>query len=474
MQGIQVLQLQQFYKAKVVDIKQLDLYMGKSYGLIGTNGVGKTTFLKLLSGSILPDSGEIIRNNLDIEMVHHELGLFQQLTVYENMFLNREFMKTYGPIMKIDWNKVIKETKNLLEVNKVDIDPYKRVKDLDLGTQKIIEVIIAISKNPDVIIIDEPLALLDLEQVDLLNSLLKSFQNGNKMILYSSHRVDQMIQTVDEVLIMRGGSIVDQKTASEGDLTQLWEFSERDTHKYPKRYVKHGDTLLKVNKLKTQKLTNVNFDLAEKEILGIIGLKGANKSDIGRAIFGAIPHQGNMYLEGRLFKNKNTSQAVEAGICYIGHSQEGLFVEDSIYDNIISANGKRARKLNKKAKHIITKYYLDLLNVGSHTMGRQLLNLSAGNKQKVLLAKWFFSNSKVFVFDKPTANIDASSKVDVYNIFSDLAESGAGIIIISNDLEEIAGICDRVISIRDGRVTHEVQRKDLTVHHLIDILQNWE
>lgn len=474
MQGIQVLQLQQFYKAKVVDIKQLDLYMGKSYGLIGTNGVGKTTLLKLLSGNIQPDVGEINLNDLNVEMVYHECGLFLQLTVYENMFLNREYMKSYGPIQRIDWKKVIQETKSLLEAYDLQVDPYKRMKDIDLGTQKIIEVIIAISKNPDVLIIDEPLALLDHEQVDILNQLLKTFQNGNKMIIYSSHRVDQMIQTVDEVLIMRGGQVVDTKSTTEENLSQLWEFSESDTHKYPKRIVKQGETLLKVNKLRTQKLNDIQFDLAEKEILGIVGLKGSSKSDIGKAIFGAIAHQGNIYLEGRLIKNKNTSQAAKAGICYIGNSQEGLFVDDSVYDNIISANGKRARKLNKKAKQMITRYYLDLLNIGSHTMGRRLSHLSAGNKQKVLLAKWFFSNSKVFVFDKPTANIDASSKVDVYNIFADLAESGAGIIIISNDLEEIAGICDRVITIRDGFVKDEIKRKDLTVHHLIESLQNWE
>lgn len=473
MQGIQVLGLQQFYRAKVVDIEQLDLQIGKSYGLIGTNGVGKTTFLKLLSGIIEPDCGQINLNNLKVEMVYHESGLFQQLTIYENIFLNREFIKSYGPIKKIDWKKVIKETEKLLKKNKLNVDPYSKAKNVDLGTQKIIEVVVAISKNPDILIIDEPLALLDVEQIELLNRLLKVFQNGQKMIIYSSHRVDRMIGTVDEVLVMRSGQIVDRKASSEQNLVQLWEFSERDIHKYPKRIVKHGDTLLKVNNLKTEKLSRIQFDLAEKEILGIIGLKGAYKSDIGRAIFGAIPHQGKVYLEGRLIKTKSTSQAVEAGICYIGNSQEGLFVEDSVYDNIISANGKRARKLNKKAKEIITKYYLDLLNVGSHTMGKQLNHLSAGSKQKVLLAKWFFSNAKVFIFDKPTANIDASSKVDVYNIFSDLAESGAGIVIISNDLEEIAGICDRVISIGKGGITREIERNDLTVHHLIEALQNW-
>jgi ABC-type sugar transport system ATPase subunit len=458
----------------VVDIDELELEIGHSYGLMGTNGSGKTTLMKLLAGYMKEDAGKIDKQGLRVEMVQHEVGLFQEQTLYENMFLNREASKRIGPFKWIDWKTTKQWSRLLLEKYQFDIDIEVKTKSLGLSTQKIIEIMIALSKDPDVLIIDEPLTLLDLEQVKEVNSLLKAFvEQGNKMLIYISHRMDELFMLADEVITLRNGRIYQKRLMSPEEALKLWEFSETDIRKYPKRQVTLGKELLRVSQLTTNHLSGISFDLKEGEILGIIGLKGSHKSDIGRALFGALTMEGQLRIHGKPLKLKSTAQAVSEGICYMGSTQEGIFLEDSILENVVSANTKRARRLSLSAKKLISKYYLEKLNINTNELSQSAHTMSAGNKQKVLLAKWFFSSSKVFIFNKPTANIDIPSKVDIYNVFADLAESRAGLIIISNDLEEVAGLCDRVLVIKEGCLDCILDRKMLSVHHLVSILQNW-
>lgn len=456
----------------VLNIEHVFLELGNVYGLVGTNGVGKTTLLKILTGVLAPDSGKI-EHDMKIEMVAHESGLFQELTVYENMFLNREYVHQLGCFKAMDWIKIKKKAKEILFQFGLKIDIEQPVRKLELSVQKLLEVIIALSKNPDVLIIDEPLTLLDLEQVDYLNELVKGFMTPEKMTIYSSHRLDELFQVVNQVITMRDCKIIDIHKAEDRIRNGLLEFSEKDIHKYPKRLVKMGPNILEVHRLCADHISNIDFSLRKGEILGIVGLRDAYKSSIGKALFGAIPSTGSISVEGSVKRIRSTTHAVEAGICYIGSTNEGMFIDDSILNNVVSANVPRARRLSRSAKRLISKHYLEMLNISNDQVDQPMEAMSAGKKQKVLLAKWFFSKSKVFIFNKPTSNIDVPSKVDIYNIFSDLAESGAGLIIISNDLEEIAGICDRVLVIASGGIKMELQRKDLSVHRLVEVMQNW-
>ncbi|PKM68281.1 MAG: hypothetical protein CVU95_03525 [Firmicutes bacterium HGW-Firmicutes-2] len=461
-----------YHHNTVLDIDQAYLALGNIYGIIGTNGVGKTTLLKIISEKILPDSG-FIKHDLSIEMVCHENGLFQDMTVYENMFLNREPKLSFFGLKKYDWKQVRLKTKEILNAFNLDIDPKARVSELKRATQKLLEVVIALSKEPDVLIIDEPLTLLDLEQVQFLNDMVKNFMSSERMTIYSSHRLDELFQVVNQVITMRNGKIVGIVEAEEAISGGLLEFSEKDIHKYPKRRIRFGEPILTVQGLKTEHILNIDFELRKGEILGIIGLRGANKSTIGKALFGALPYDGHIKVEGSEKRIRTTTHAVEAGLCYLESSNEGMFVEDSVMENIVSANVPRVRRLSKSAERLVSKYYLELLNISNTQVDYLMEDMSAGNKQKILLAKWFFSKSKIFIFNKPTANVDNSSKVDIYNIFADLAASGAGIILISNDLEEVAGLCDRVLVIEGGKIKQEINRKDLSVHNLIKILQDW-
>jgi len=389
------------------------------------------------------------------------------------MFLNRETYRGFGPIKWINWSDMYHQTKLILHKYNLELNIKHQVKKLDLATQKILEIIIALSKNPHVLIIDEPLALMDHEQVKMVHRLLKDFMTKDKIILYISHRMDELASLANEVITLKNGHVIKQQQVTNTNYSQLWEFSEKDINRFPKRKIKQGKQLLKLEHFGTDHLRDINLSLKEGQIIGIVGLKGSYKSELGKGIFGAIPYVGKISMQGQEVKIKTTAHAVEHGICYIGSAQESTFIEESIYENVVSANGKRARRLSHSAKKLITKYYLEMMNVKTNNIANAMDSMSAGNKQKILLAKWFFSRSKVFIFNRPTSNIDVPSRVDIYNIFSDLLESKAGILVISNDLEEISGICDQVIVIKDGIIKDVLMDKNLSVNSLVASLQNW-
>ncbi len=471
--GILIENVKKAYHHNVVlNIENAVFDLGNIYGVTGTNGVGKTTLLKIINKTIEPDVGQVT-HDLRVEMVCHENGLFQDMTVYENMYLNREPRQSILGLKRIDWKQAKRKTGEILQAFGLDIDPLVHVRELKMATQKLLEVVIALSKEPDVLIIDEPLTLLDLNQVQFLNTMVKKYMTDERITIYSSHRLDELFQVVDQVVTMRDGKIVAIQEAEETILEGMLEFAEKDVHKYPKRRIAFGEEILSVRGLATDHIHRIDFELRKGEMLGIVGLRGAYKSSIGKALFGVIDFEGHIKVEGSEKRIRTTTHAVEAGICYLGSANEGMFIDDSVMDNIVSANVPRVRKLSRSAKQLISKYYLELLNVSNAGVDYLMENMSAGNKQKILLAKWFFSKSRVFIFNKPTANVDNSSKVDIYNIFTDLAETGAGIILISNDLEEIAGLCDRVLVIEAGKIKQEIQRKDLSVHNLVKALQDW-
>lgn len=483
--GIKIKKLKKSYNSKVVlDIEEQFLEAGKIYGLVGNNGSGKTTLLKILAGvescDLVADTSQgasqafFSLDKTKVEMVYHDHGLFNDLTVCENMFIGDEpYKKHLGLVKSIDWKEMKVECQRVLDEFGLDVNALQKVSELNYSTQKLVEIVIAMNRKPDILIIDEPLVFLDINQVGQLQVLFKEYMSEERIILCSSHRLDEIIKMIDQVITLRDGKIASVDEATDSLMAGMLEFSERVVHKYPKRKVPKGGPILEVKGLRTKNVKDVTFQVMEGEILGIVGLRGAYKSEIGKALFGALPSQGRVRVMNSEKRIRSTSHAVEAGICYMGNTNEGVFLDDSIVDNIVSANIPRARKLSRSAKRLVSKYYLDLLNIGYDHENQALKTISMGNKQKILLAKWFFSKSKIFIFNKPTANIDSVSKVDIYNVFVDLAESGAGLIMISNDLEEIAGMCDRVLVIEDGKVKNQIRREDLSVHQLVKEMQNW-
>ena len=471
--GIRLSHLKKAYNDNLVlDIEEAVLHTGHVYGLIGNNGVGKTTLLQMIAGSVSPTSGTIALDGLKVEMVYQERSLFQEMTVYENMFIGREPRKDVFGLPRIDWKKVKQDTQAVVDKYGLPVDIHAKVGDLGLSVQKLIEIVMALARTPDVLIVDEPLTYLDIEQVHYLNERITDFVGPSNMVIYSSHRPEELFQVIDQVITIKERHLAIEP-ATDTFMAGLLDFSEKVVHKYPKRPVRQGGKVLEVRHLKCDYINDISFSLNKGEILGIVGLRGAYKSQVGKAIFGSIPFEGRILVEGNEKRIRSTYHAAEAGICYLGNVDEGVFLEDSVIENVVSANVPRARRLSQSAKRLISKHYLDRLNIRYENEHQRLETMSSGNKQKVLLAKWFFSKSKVFIFNKPTSNIDVISKVDIYNIFVDLAMTGAGIILISNNLEEIAGMCDRVLVIEGGRIKSEIPREGLSVHKLVQEMQNW-
>ncbi len=473
--GIKIRNVKKSYEDNmVVNVDELFLEPGMRYSLVGSNGSGKTTLMNIIVGNINADEGAVYSNQSKVEMVHHEDGLFQEMKVYENLFLNRESYYNLGRRRYVNWHKTKQRAEELLKKYGLNVDIHSKIKSLDGATQKLLEIIIALSKDPDVLIVDEPMTYLDVEQMNYVGGLLENFMGQNKTIVYITHRIDKIARNSNRIIVMRDGRVADVMEGTDGSWAAYREFSEKDAHKYPKRPFEPGNVFFEISNLKTEHIQGIDFFLREGEILGIVGLKGSYKEEIGKAIFSAVPHEGKFMLDKRVVKLKSTAQAVDKGICYIGGKQEGIFTEDTIYSNVVSANTRKIRRLKHSARKLISKYYVDMLNVKGGSLEKPVEALSAGNKQKVLLAKWLFSNSKVFIFNKPTSNIDASSKIDIYNIFNDLVESGAGIILISDDLEEVAGLSDRIMVLKNGRIQQWLEGKDKSVYKIIATLQNWD
>ncbi|GMQ59437.1 sugar ABC transporter ATP-binding protein [Vallitalea sediminicola] len=442
-----------------VNIESFRVYEGEIYALIGSNGSGKTTMMKILSGLESFDSGVVELLCEDkIFMIHHETSLFQELKVYENMFMNDEPKIGISKLKIVDWKKIRERTIKILDEYGLKIDIDTKVKYLSVATQKVLEIVVALAMESKIIIIDEPLALLDKNESEQLNKLIKKIKEKGMTVIYISHRMDEILEIADHITVLNKGIIIQDDIKEKYDKSQLIRYMVgiKKRERYPKRNFKIGRELLRVENLSTKVISDINFSVNEGEILGITGLRGSHKSSIGLALFGAMDFNGNIYIEDRKAKISSTHQAVNNGICYIGDKNEGVFYDNSIYENMTSANVKKIRALSRSAKKLITSHYVEMMNITPNDIRVRLRNLSAGNKKKVMLSKWLFSNSKIFIFNKPTANIDVASKIDIYNIFMDLASSGAAIIMISNDFDELIGMSDRIVIMDQGKMVAEL------------------
>lgn len=445
------------------DIESFKVYEGKIYALIGSNGSGKTTMMKVLCGLEDYDSGTVELNcDNKVYMIHHETSLFQELRVYENMFMNDEPTIGIKRLRIVDWTKIRKKTKQILDEYEIDIDIDMKVKYLSVASQKILEIVVALAMESKIIIIDEPLALLDKNEIETINRLIKKIKERNITVIYISHRMDQILEIADHITVLNKGKIIQDDIKEKYDKGQLIKYMVgiKKRERYPKRNIRIGKELLRVENVNTNVISDISFNVKQGEILGITGLRGSHKSSIGLALFGVMDYSGNIYIDDKKVKMNSTHQAVTNGVCYIGDKNEGVFFENSIYENITSANTGKVRTLSRSTKKLITGHYVEMLNITPKDISVRLKHLSAGNKRKVMLSKWLFSNSKIFIFNKPTANIDIASMIDIYNIFMDLASSGAAIIMITNDFDELIGMSDRIIVMDQGKKVADMEGYD--------------
>lgn len=467
----------------------LCLRSGEVHALVGENGAGKSTLMNILAGVYPKDSGEIILDGkaIEIENAKHaqKLGigaifqnydLFYEMNIVENIFINQEPSVKIGFIRFIDWRTAYKRTDEILKYLNINVDPKTPVKALNVGTQKFIEIARAIINKSRIVVMDEPTAALTENEVQFLFKIIGNLKSMGVSIIYISHRLQEIMHIADKITIMRDGETISTIDREKFDSSRIIKMIVGDKIKdrYPKLDVKIGKDILIAKNLRDQYLLkDVSFFVRKGEILGITGLRGSGKSTLAKVLFGIEPLvSGSIYIKGRKVTIRNTEDAVKNGLCYVPPNRldEGLVNEASVENNTVITNLKGVLKkvaISPRLKSTEAGKYTKMVGAKYSSLKEKIKYLSGGNQKKVILAKWLFKNSNILILNEPTSGIDVASKVDIYNILNELVMSGAAIILISSEIPEILGMCDRILVMREGSIVGELNRGEASQEQII-------
>lgn len=459
-----------------LDHVHFDVKRGEVHALMGENGAGKSTLMKVLTGIYTKDSGTIEYEGKEVEfhnareaqdagvvIVHQELNMVGHLTVAQNIFIGREFKKG----LKIDDKKMNEEAKKLFERLNIDIDPSATMSDLTVGKQQMCEIAKAISHEAKVIVFDEPSAALTEAEIAELFKIIRDLREQQLGIVYISHRMDEIKVITDRVTVMRDGGYVGTlitKDCTKDDIINM--MVGRVIYEEPKTKSLVPDdapVVLKVEHLNAGKMVqDVSFELRKGEILGFSGLMGAGRTETARAIFGADPKEsGDIYIHGKKVQINSPQDAVNNGIGYLSEDRKryGIVVRKTIAENSTLATLDKYMKgifIDKKKEAEVTQKYVDSLDTKTPSIDQLVVNLSGGNQQKVVIAKWLVRDCEILIFDEPTRGIDVGAKNEIYKLMNRLAAEGKSIIMISSEMTEILRMSDRIIVMCEGKVTGEL------------------
>jgi ABC-type sugar transport system ATPase subunit len=467
-----------------LDDVSIELYEGEILALVGENGAGKSTINKILSGAIVPDAGEIrigetvykemspsLSKSLGIEVIYQEFNLFPTMTVAENVFMGN----FSGNGMIVDFRDIEQKTIDLFSILKLQINPKMLVKDLTVAYMQIVEIVKAISKNVKILIMDEPTAPLSTNEVEILFDMMNRLKEKGVSIIFISHRLNEIFRIADRITVMRDGNIVETKMTGEisrdGMIRAMVGRDIRET--YPECNVTTGDIVLKVENLAGNGLHDINFEVYRGEIFGISGLVGAGRTEMVRMIFGADPAEGGkIFLEGEEIEIKTPRKAVEYGIALIPEDRksQGVILNLPIQENVslpVLHRLSRFSFLNKIKEADLVQKQKDTLDIKTPSLRQLVKNLSGGNQQKIVLAKWLASKSKILIFDEPTRGIDVGAKQEIYQLMKILTEKGISIIMISSEMEEVVGMSHRILVLCEGRQIGILKREDFTQERIL-------
>ncbi len=455
---------------------RLEVCTGEVHALMGENGAGKSTLMKILTGIYCKDSGAIIYDGKEIDfknpreakeagitIVHQELNMMNHLTVAQNLFIGREDMKGYF----INDNKMNEKALALFDKLNISISPKEIMGNLTVGKQQMVEIAKAISTDAKVIIFDEPTAALTDVEITELFKVITDLKKKGIAIIYISHRMDEIKMITDRVTIMRDGEYVGTLISSEcckSDIINM--MVGRVIYEHPKQFSnvkENAKVVLSVKNLNAGRLVkDVSFELKQGEILGISGLMGSGRTELARAIFGADKiDSGELYVKDKKVTIKSPMDAVKYGIGYLSEDRKrfGIIVEKSVSDNSVLATLEHYTKgifLKKKKIRKDSEKYAKLLNTKTPSVDAYVKNLSGGNQQKVVIAKWLIRNSDIIIFDEPTRGIDVGAKSEIYTLMNELIKEGKSIIMISSELTEILRMSDRILVMCEGEKTGEL------------------
>lgn len=465
-----------------VNKAQLTLYPGEVHCLVGENGAGKSTLMKILSGAESLDSGQIFidgnpvqiqsphhAQQLGISMIYQEFNLSPYMSVAENIYLGRE--PRIGKTPFIDWRRMYTESRALLQKMRIDIDVRRPVNTCSVAQQQMVEIAKAISRNARIIVMDEPSATLTDHELEALFELIRELKTQGIGMIYISHRLEEIFQIGDRVTVMRDGQYVDTNPVHALDKEQIIRrMVGRDlTEEFPKEIFPIGRERLRVENLTRHGVfQDISFSLREGEIVGLTGLVGAGRTEVARAIFGADPiDAGRIFLDGAEIHVRTPQDAIRQGIGLLTEDRknQGLILAMTVRENTTLANLKtlvRFLFIDRHREREVTEKYIRELQIKTPSTEQIAQNLSGGTQQKVVLAKWLFSQSKILIFDEPTRGIDVGAKVEIYKLMNELLRKGVCILMISSELPEVLGMCDRILVMHEGRLAGELIRAEAT------------
>jgi ABC-type sugar transport system ATPase subunit len=483
-----------FPGVQALDNVSISIHAGEILALVGENGSGKSTLAKCLAGVHQPESGELLHQGGLVELDHplearekgvaiiyQEFSLVPPLSVAENIFLGRYVVGSR--IKGIDWDLMYEETSKILDTLSIQIEPQQIVRDLSVAEQQLIEITKALSMDSTLLIMDEPTAALGLSETHQLHELIRLLSEQGQAILYISHRLDEVFQIADRITVLKDGRLVDTQTVASLDMSKVVRMMVGFdiTQHYPKEVNVTDEVCVEVDGITTESGVNeVSFDVKVGEVFGLGGMVGAGRTEIAHALFGLDRLTGgSIRLYGEEIQLTNPSDAIQKGIGLVPENRK----EDGLLFNFNGAPNITLSKLG----FIIKRGFLELvkeqqigidffkkLNITPLGLERSVRFLSGGNQQKVVIARWLFSQAKLLIFDEPTQGVDIGAKIEVYQVINDLTAQGYSVLLISSDYPELLAMSDRVAIVRDGTILQISPAKELTEYDLLSIASGAE
>lgn len=469
----------EFPGVRALDNVSIQVERGTIHGLVGENGAGKSTLIKVLAGIYQPDKGEVVLDGeaqhfgspiearrAGISVVHQEIKLAEPLTVAENMFVGNILMK--GKL--VDWKGMRARAQEIVDDLGMDIDVNAQVAELTVAKKQIVEIMHAINNDSRVLIMDEPSAVLTDRELAVMFRIVKQLREKGITIIYISHRLDEVFELCDNVTVLRDGQHIGTlptKELTRQDLIHMMVGREMG-QEYPKEKGNIGGTILEVKNLSAGILKDISFEVKAGEVFGISGLVGAGRTELARAILGIDKIEaGEVYVRGKKVNYRTFADAIKDGLGLIPEDRklQGLVQIMSVKKNTTLVNLKRVLKNGVISSSLEDRYseeYAKKLHLAAPSMETEVQYLSGGNQQKIVIAKWLFQESEILFLDEPTRGIDVGAKAEIYRLINQMVQEGKTVIMISSEMPEILGMCDRIMIMHEGRKMGELSAEEAT------------
>ena len=483
--------VKEFPGVRALSNLSFDVYKGECHCLVGENGAGKSTLMKILSGAYKPTEGTIVfdgheykslnpalSKSLGIEIVYQENDLVPTTNAIENIFVGKEITK-FGGI--IDFDAMYQRVRDLMDHYKIDIDPLQTIEKMSVSDQQFVKILKALMNESKILIMDEPTSMFNVEDAGKVLELVRNITSHGISVIYISHFLKEVVQIADRITVIRDGSVINTYDNSNRDMSLdviTKDMVGRPVDMfYQKEESEIGDVMFEVRDLKlTRDSPSVSFSVRKGEIVGLSGMVGSGRTEIVRAISGADPrYSGDMYLNGKKLTIRNPRDGIEAGIAHITEDRQrlGLNLNASVLENALIVGLQQRNQIKPGVFYNYNDYSEDVqdivhrLKVKTPTLQQQVINLSGGNQQKVVLGKWLFAKQSVYIFDEPTRGIDVNAKAEFYKQMTLLTQAGNCIIMVSSDMPELISMSDRVLVVRNGHIKCELTGENINEQTII-------